>query len=140
MAQVMMAIVTSEVISISELAALVRDQSCGAVVTFQGEVRNHDGGKEVSRLTYEIHPTASEQIEKITASVVERFDVVKVAIAHRYGQLEIGDTAFAVAVSAHHRAEAFSATSALVDEIKARLPIWKHQVFADGTQEWVNTA
>ena len=140
MTQVMMAIVTSEVISITDLAALVQDRSCGAVVTFQGEVRNHDGGKEVSRLTYEIHPTASEQIEKITASVLEGFDVVKVAIAHRYGQLEIGETAFAVAVSAHHREEAFSATSALVDEIKARLPIWKHQVFADGTQEWVNTA
>jgi len=140
MAQVMMAIVTSEVISITNLSALVQDQSCGAVVTFQGEVRNHDGGKEVSRLTYEIHPTASEQIEKITTSVLEGFDVVKVAIAHRYGQLEIGETAFAVAVSAHHRGEAFSATSALVDEIKARLPIWKHQVFADGTQEWVNTA
>ena len=135
-----MAIVTSEAISINALSVLVQDQSCGAVVTFQGDVRNHDGGKEVSKLTYEIHPTAGEQIEKITASVVEGFDVVKVAIAHRYGQLEIGETAFAVAVSAHHRAEAFNATSALVDEIKARLPIWKHQVFADGTQEWVNTA
>ena len=72
MAQVMMAIVTNEVISITDLAALVRDQSCGAVVTFQGEVRNHDGGREVARLTYEIHPTASEQIEKITASVLPR--------------------------------------------------------------------
>jgi molybdopterin synthase catalytic subunit len=140
MAQIMLAIVTSEVISMNDLSVLVQDQSCGAIVTFKGDVRNHDGGKEVSKLTYEIHPTAGAKIEEITASVVEGFDVVKVAIAHRYGQLEIGETAFAVAVSAHHRTEAFNATSALVDEIKARLPIWKHQVFADGTQEWVNTA
>ena len=140
MAQLMQAVVTSDAISIADLAALVADQSCGALVTFTGDVRNHDGEKAVATLTYEIHPTSAEQLEKITHSVINRFDVVKVAVAHRYGQIAIGETAFAVAVSAHHRSQAFDACGALVDEIKAKLPIWKHQVFVDGSDEWVNTA
>ncbi|CAB4703400.1 unannotated protein [freshwater metagenome] len=140
MVQIMRAVVTSEKVSIDELIALVKDEGSGALVTFTGDVRNHDGGKEVARLTYEIHPSADEQIKLITQSVLASFDVVKAAVVHRYGQIPIGQTAFAVAVSSHHRANAFNACSALVDEIKLKLPIWKHQVFADGSDEWVNTA
>ncbi len=140
MPQVMRADVTSDVISIAQLSALVKDDRCGAVVTFTGDVRNHDGGKEVKTLTYEIHPSAGEQIALITAAVIANSDVVKVAISHRFGEILIGETAFAVAVSAAHRESAFEIASALVNEIKAKLPIWKHQIFADGTDEWVNTA
>lgn len=140
MPELILASVTSDEISIDNLINLVRDEDCGAVVAFTGDVRNHDGGKQVATLTYEIHPTAPEQIKIIAQSVIDGCDVVKVALAHRFGEIPMGDTAFAVAVSAHHRQSAFDVCSALVDEIKAKLPIWKHQVFVDGTDEWVNTA
>jgi len=140
MVQIMRADVTTDVINIFELSNLIRDESCGAIVTFSGEVRNHDSGKEVASLTYEIHPSAQEKLLDITQSVAEKFQVHKVAIAHRFGEIPIGHTAFAVAVSAHHRGSAFDACSALVNEVKEQLPIWKHQVFKDGTDSWVNTA
>jgi len=140
MVQIMRADVTTNVINIFELANLIRDESCGAIVTFSGEVRNHDSGKEVVSLTYEIHPSAQEKLAEITESVAGKFQVQKVAIAHRYGEIPIGQTAFAVAVSAHHRGSAFEACSALVNEVKEQLPIWKYQVFKDGSDEWVNTA
>jgi molybdopterin synthase catalytic subunit len=140
MVQIMRADVTTAVINVFELANLIRDESCGAIVTFSGEVRNHDCGKEVVSLTYEIHPSAPEKLTEITQSVAEKFQVQKVAIAHRYGEIPIGQTAFAVVVSAHHRESAFEACSALVNEVKEQLPIWKHQVFKDGSDEWVNTA
>lgn len=140
MALLVQATVTTQTISIGELITLVSDEGCGAVVAFTGDVRDHDGGKAVATLTYEIHPTAPDQIKTIAQSVVDSYDIVKAAVVHRYGAIPIGETAFAVAVSAHHRQSAFDAVSALVDEIKAQLPIWKHQLFVDGTDEWVNTA
>ena len=140
MAEVVRADVTTQTIEVEQLAALVRDNRAGAVVVFSGDVRNHDGGKEVATLTYEIHPTANEQIAIITDALLRQRDVIKVALSHRYGEIAIGETAFAVAVSAVHREAAFETCSALVDEIKAKLPIWKHQRFTDGTDEWVNTA
>jgi len=140
MVQIMRAEVTTAVINVFELASLIRDESCGAIVTFSGDVRNHDCGKEVESLTYEIHPSAPEKLAEITQSVAEKFQIQKVAIAHRFGEIPIGQTAFAVAVSAHHRESAFNACSALVNEVKEQLPIWKHQVFKDGSDEWVNTA
>lgn len=140
MAEVVRADVTTQIIEVEQLAALVRDNRAGAVVVFNGDVRNHDGGKEVLTLTYEIHPTANEQIGLITHALLTQKDVIKVALSHRYGEIAIGETAFAVAVSAVHREEAFETCSALVDEIKEKLPIWKHQRFTDGTDEWVNTA
>ncbi|CAB4827576.1 unannotated protein [freshwater metagenome] len=91
-------------------------------------------------MTYEIHPSAGQEILRITQETSNKFDVVKVAVAHRYGQIPIGQTAFAVAISAHHRESAFEACQALVNRVKAELPIWKHQVFTDGSDEWVNTA
>lgn len=140
MAEVVRADVTTQIIEVEQLAALVRDNRAGAVVVFSGDVRNHDGGKEVISLTYEIHPTANVQIAIITQALLAQRDVIKVALSHRYGEIAIGETAFAVAVSAAHREAAFETCSALVDEIKEKLPIWKHQRFTDGTDEWVNTA
>lgn len=140
MPELLRATVTQESISLTELSELVSDDACGAVVVFAGVVRNHDGGKEVIKLVYEIHPSAGDQIELITSAVLESADVVRVAVSHRYGEIEIGDVAFAVAVSAVHRETAFATASLLVNEIKAKLPIWKHQLFADGSDEWVNTA
>ncbi len=140
MPELVYAVVTDAPVHIQELSKLVANPHSGAVVTFCGDVRNHDGGKEVASLLYEIHPSASEQIKLITQSVIGRFEIEKVAVAHRYGDIAIGETAFAVAVSAAHRQAAFDACAAIVDEVKAKLPIWKHQKFTDGSDEWVNCA
>ena len=140
MPELVYAVVTDAPVHIQELSKLVANPHSGAVVTFCGDVRDHDGGKEVASLLYEIHPSASQQIKLITESVMGRFEIEKVAVAHRYGDIAIGETAFAVAVSAAHRQAAFDACAAIVDEVKAKLPIWKHQKFTDGSDEWVNCA
>jgi molybdopterin synthase catalytic subunit len=138
--EIVYAVITDAPVHIQQLSKLVANPHSGAVVTFCGDVRDHDGGKEVASLLYEIHPSAPEQIKVITQSVIGRFEIEKVAVAHRYGQIPIGETAFAVAVSAAHRQAAFDACAAIVDEVKAKLPIWKHQKFTDGSDEWVNCA
>ena len=140
MPELVYAVVTVAPVHIQELSKLVANPHSGAVVTFCGDVRDHDGGKEVASLLYEIHPSAPEQIKLITESIIGRFEIEKVAVAHRYGDIAIGETAFAVAVSAAHRQAAFDACAAIVDEVKAKLPIWKHQKFTDGSDEWVNCA
>ena len=140
MPELVYAVVTDAPVHIQELSKLVANPESGAVVTFCGDVRNHDGGKEVASLLYEIHPSAPEQIKLITQSVIGRFEIEKVAVAHRYGDIAIGETAFAVAVSAAHRQAAYDACSAIVNAVKDQLPIWKHQKFTDGTDEWVNCA
>ena len=140
MPELVYAVVTDAPVHIQELSKLVANPHSGAVVTFCGDVRDNDGGKEVASLLYEIHPSAPEQIKLITESIIGRFEIEKVAVAHRFGQISIGETAFAVAVSAAHRQAAFDACAAIVDEVKAKLPIWKHQKFTDGSDEWVNCA
>jgi molybdopterin synthase catalytic subunit len=132
--------VTDQVISAAHLSTLVSGDKSGAVVSFSGDVRNHDGGKDVLTLTYEIHPSAQEVLKTIVSEVIARFAVNDVAVAHRYGDIAIGECAFAVAVSANHREAAFDACGALVNAVKEKLPIWKHQVFADGSNQWVNFA
>ncbi|MEV5715682.1 molybdenum cofactor biosynthesis protein MoaE [Amycolatopsis mediterranei] len=134
------ALVTEETLSVEEHARLVEDDAAGAVVTFAGVVRDHDGGKGVRDLTYEGHPSAGQVIADVVADLSARWTGVRaVAVSHRLGALTIGDVALACAVAAEHRGQAFSACSELVDEVKARLPVWKHQHFADGTDEWVNS-
>ena len=140
MPELVYAVVTDAPVHIQELSKLVANPHSGAIVTFCGDVRDHDGGKEVASLLYEIHPSAPEQIKLITQSVIGRFEIEKVAVAHRYGDIAIGETAFAVAVSAAHRQAAFDACSAIVNAVKDQLPIWKHQKFTDGSDEWVNCA
>jgi molybdenum cofactor synthesis domain-containing protein len=122
----------------AEVAADVACAAAGAVVTFTGAVRDHDGGRQVTALHYEGHPDADRILADVLAEARTRPGVLGAAALHRVGDLAIGDLAFVAAVSAAHRAEAFAACAWLVDEAKARLPIWKHQRFADGTDEWVN--
>lgn len=118
----------------------VETVSAGAIVSFSGNVRNHDHGKEVLGLTYEIHPSTEVTLKEVVGEVAGRYDVTSVAVGHRHGEIPIGESALVVAVAAPHREEAFRACADLVDEIKARIPIWKHQSFTDGTEEWVNSA
>lgn len=118
----------------------VQSDSCGAIVSFVGNVRAFDHGKEIVSLSYEIHPQTESTLVEVVKEVVSRHKVANVSVAHRYGEIPIGESAFVVAVSSEHRAEAFAACTEIVDEVKAKIPIWKHQVFTDGTDEWVNCA
>ena len=118
--------------------AAVAHPRAGAVVSFQGVVRDHDHGRAVTLLEYEGHPTAPAVLRAVADEVAADPQVYAVAVSHRVGVLRVGDVALVAAVSTAHRAAAFQACARLVDEAKARLPIWKHQVFADGTDEWVN--
>lgn len=129
--------VTTRPIGVDGLVPLVARDAAGAVVTFAGVVRDHDDGRSVTRLEYEAHPTAPEMLAQVAHDVSLAHPDVALAAAHRIGGLDIGDVALAVAVSSAHRSQAFAAAAALVDEIKDRLPIWKHQFFADGDEEWV---
>ncbi|GAB2690166.1 hypothetical protein GCM10027194_25640 [Thalassiella azotivora] len=123
---------------VAEHAALVADAAAGAVVTFAGVVRDHDHGQVVDSIEYVGHPTAERVVAECARDVAERFPVDAVAVSHRLGPLGVGECALAVAVSAAHRREAFDAASEVVEEVKRRLPVWKRQVFPDGTDEWVN--
>ncbi|MEU4448069.1 molybdenum cofactor biosynthesis protein MoaE [Actinosynnema sp. NPDC050801] len=139
MTEVLRATVSDQPLSVDEHAKLVEHAAAGAVVTFAGVVRDHDHGRSVRELEYVGHPTAVAVVAEVVADVVSRFDGVRaVAVSHRVGPLAIGDVALACAVSAEHRGEAFAVCSELVDEVKRRLPVWKRQVFTDGTDEWVN--
>ena len=133
----MIARVVDEPLSVAEHEDAVADKAAGAVVSFSGVVRDHDGGRSVTELEYVGHPSAPELIAEIAAEFAARPDVQSVAVSHRVGLLAIGDVALACAVSAAHRGQAFAACAELVDEVKARLPIWKRQVFTDGAEEWV---
>ncbi len=141
MTLVLRAALADQPISLAEHQDLVSHQSAGAIVGFDGMVRDHDGGRGVVRLEYSAHPTAAQVLAEVVSEVAERSTGVRaVAASHRVGVLQIGDAALVVAVAADHRRAAFETCADLVDTIKARLPVWKHQFFDDGTDEWVGSA
>ncbi len=136
---VLRADVTEEPLNVDSVAKLVEDRAAGAVVTFGGVVRDHDGGRGVRELEYVGHPSAADVVATVADEIAARCEGVRaLAVSHRIGLLSIGDVALACAVAAEHRKQAFEACSELVDEVKRRLPIWKRQVFDDGAEEWVN--
>jgi molybdopterin synthase catalytic subunit len=141
MTLVLRAALTDQPISLAEHENLVSHQSAGAIVGFDGMVRDHDGGRGVSRLEYSAHPSAAQVLAEAVIEVAEQSSGVRaVAASHRIGVLQIGDAALVVAVAADHRQAAFATCAQLVDTIKTRLPVWKHQFFDDGTEEWVGSA
>lgn len=129
--------VRQEPLSVDELVAQVSDPACGAVVLFLGTVRDHDGGRDVVDLDYSAHPSAQEALERACSEVASRSPGVRLAVSHRTGHLHVGDLAVVVAAAAAHRGEAFTACRDLIDTLKATVPIWKQQRFADGTDQWV---
>jgi molybdopterin synthase catalytic subunit len=137
-ATVAIAAVLDQPLDLAAHEAAVADPRAGAVVSFQGVVRDHDDGRAVTLLEYEGHPTAAAVLHEVADEIAADPAVYAVAVSHRVGVLRIGDVALVAAVSTAHRAAAFAACARLVDEVKARLPIWKRQHFADGTDEWVN--
>lgn len=124
-------------LSVEACLAAVADPSCGGLALFVGAVREDDGGRPVRELEYVAHPTADQLLAGVAEAAAARPGVRTVAAVHRTGVLAIGDLAVVVAVGAPHRAAALAACAALIDDLKATVPIWKRQVFADGTEEWV---
>lgn len=131
--------VTEEPLDVEQHRMAVDRASSGACSIFVGIVRDHDGGRSVRELEYVAHPTANSVLAEIAAEIEAMPAVSAVAVSHRVGRLAIGDLALVGAVSAPHRAEAFAAVEELVERVKARLPVWKLQVFTDGAEEWVNS-
>ena len=126
-------------LSVDEVRAAVADRGGGGIVLFAGAVRDSDHDRGVSGLSYTAHPSAEAELRRVAEKIAVEFGVLAVAAVHRVGDLAIGDLAVVVAVSCPHRAEAFDACRALIDELKASVPIWKHQHFTDGASEWVGT-
>ncbi|MQT04589.1 molybdenum cofactor biosynthesis protein MoaE [Streptomyces jumonjinensis] len=124
-------------LSVDEILAAVGDDAAGGTALFVGTVRDHDGGVDVASLGYSCHPTAEAEMRRIAEGVAAKFPVRALAAVHRVGDLRVGDLAVVAAVACAHRGEAFDACRQLIDDLKREVPIWKHQTFADGTEEWV---
>ncbi|HEY6494865.1 MAG TPA: molybdenum cofactor biosynthesis protein MoaE [Trebonia sp.] len=141
MTQIRLTAIRDTPLSVDEVRDAIADPAAGGEALFVGTVRNTDADKGVIGLSYSAHPSAEAELRKVTESIVEKFpDIIRVAAVHRVGDLAVGDLAVVVGVSCAHRAEAFHACHALIDDLKATVPVWKHQRFADGSDEWVGSA
>ena len=130
--------ISAEPLNVAAHEAAVEHPGAGAAVVFCGVVRNDDGGRTVTELEYQGHPSAQEVLDAIVDAIAADADVLGVAVSHRIGTLGVGEPALVAAVSTAHRGRAFEVCRELVEQVKHSLPIWKRQVFADGTDEWVN--
>ena len=133
------AVVTDAPLDRAAIEAFVTTDADGAVVTFEGVIRDHDHGSGVSALDYEAHPDA-EAFLRAVCDEIAASSGLRVAAAHRIGHLIVGDVALIASVASPHRADAFAACAHLVDLIKERTPIWKRQHLDDGVSEWVGLA
>jgi molybdopterin synthase catalytic subunit len=131
--------VRAETLSVDEVLAAVRDVRAGGTAVFIGTVRDHDGDRDVTSLGYTAHPSVADVLRAVAEKVAASHPVIALAAVHRVGDLDVGDDAVVVAVSCAHRAEAFAACRQLIDDLKHEVPIWKHQVFSDGADEWVGS-
>ncbi|MXG91663.1 molybdenum cofactor biosynthesis protein MoaE [Nocardioides flavescens] len=126
-------------LDVDEVVAALDDDASGGLTLFVGRVRDHDGGKGVLGLDYSAHPTALGILREVCEEVAAAHEVHGVAAVHRVGSLDIGDVAVVIATTSAHRGTSFDASRALIDTLKDRVPIWKHQRFGDGTEEWVGS-
>jgi molybdopterin synthase catalytic subunit len=135
-----LAIITDAMIDVAALHAHVEDAAHGAIAQFVGIVRNHDHGRQVAELEYQVHPDALDTLRAILDEIAATYPDARIGAAHRFGALQIGDIAFAAVAASAHRDVAFTALRDVVERVKAELPIWKRQQFVDGLHEWVNFA
>lgn len=136
---VVLADIRESPLSVDEVLDAVRHPRAGGIATFIGVVRERDHGQGVAALDYTSHPSAPQVLRELAERLAAAGDVIRVAVLHRVGHLDIGDVAVIVAVSAVHRGEALEVCRELIDATKATVPIWKHQIFGDGSDEWVGT-
>lgn len=137
--KVRLAQIRDKPLSVDEVLAAVADAKAGGTCVFIGTVRDIDHDRAVTKLDYEAHPTVEDTLRQVAEGVAADFPICAIAAVHRVGTLAVGDLAVVVAASAPHRAEAFDAGRRLIDDLKREVPIWKHQVFADGGDEWVGS-
>lgn len=130
--------VSEQPLDVAAHEAFVAHAGAGATVVFCGVVRDTDEGRGVVELEYQGHPSAEQVLREVAEGFAADPEVLALAVSHRVGTLAIGDVALVAAVATAHRREAFDVCARLVDEVKHRLPVWKRQVFTDGTDEWVN--
>jgi molybdopterin synthase catalytic subunit len=131
--------ITDQVIRTQKRKRDLESMAAGAYVEFEGRVRNHSHGRTVERLDYEAyHELAESEGHDLLLETADRFDVIDAACIHRVGSLDLGEVAVWIGVVSAHRADAFRACAFCIDEIKARLPIWKREVYANGEAEWIN--
>ncbi len=131
--------VSTTAIDVAAARKSVADTSCGALVVFEGWIRDHNEGRQVERLEYEVYkPLAEKEGARIIEEAGTRFAVSNVVCIHREGLLELSDVAVIVCVTSAHRAAAFDACRYVIDELKSRLPIWKKEHYVNGISEWVN--
>ena len=141
MSQIRLIAIRDSELSLDEVRAAVADPAAGGIALFAGAVRDNDESRGVNALSYSAHPSAEDELRRVAEEIAGKHpDVIGLAAVHRTGDLAIGDLAVVVGVSCGHRAEAFTACHALIDELKASVPIWKHQLFTDGSAEWVGSA
>jgi molybdopterin synthase catalytic subunit len=132
---------SSDPLDPAALLVALRDERAGACATFEGRVRNRNEGRPVRALDYEAYaPLAEKEGERVLAEAREKFPILGAICVHRTGALALGDLAIWIGVTAEHRDSAFGACRFIIDEAKARLPIWKREHYADGTSEWINCA
>jgi molybdopterin synthase catalytic subunit len=124
-------------LSVPDVVAAVADSGVGGTVSFVGAVRDVDAGRTVVQLEYTAHPAARQQLQDVVSAVAADHPAARLAAVHRVGVLGVGDLAVVVAAGCAHRDEAFVAARRLIDDLKATVAIWKHQTFADGSEEWV---
>lgn len=130
---------TRDPIDYSAIVESLRNASSGAVVLFLGTVREMSEGKAVDSLEYEAYPAMAEkQLAEVVATAAAKWPIQRSAVVHRYGHLQLGDIAVAVAVATAHRAEAFESARWIMDTIKVVVPIWKREHWADGRASWVH--
>jgi molybdopterin synthase catalytic subunit len=139
--QIRLIAIRDTVLSVDEVLTAIADPTAGGEVLFAGTVRDHDADRAVTGLSYSAHPSAEAELRRVAEAIVAKYpEAIGVAAVHRVGDLSVGDLAVVVGVSCAHRAQAFHACHALIDELKAVVPVWKHQGFTDGTDEWVGSA
>lgn len=126
-------------IDTATLRAELLDDRVGGYASFEGWVRNHNEGRDVLGLRYEAYAALAEaEGEKVLDEARAKFDILDVRCVHRVGDLVIGEMAVWVGVSAAHRDAAFAACRYIIDEVKARVPIWKHERYAEGDAGWLH--
>lgn len=129
--------ITDERIDVAALLAETEDPTCGALVVFEGTVRNHHEGQNVARMRYTAYkPLAERVLRELEEEVRERFQVPVCRIVHRVGTLEIGESSVAIVVRAHHRSDAYRASEYAIDTLKHRVPIWKNDFYSDGSSAY----
>ena len=130
--------VTADPLDPEALRALLTDARAGALVVFEGRARDHHEGRAVLKLAYEAYaPMAEKELEKLRQGAIARFGLTGCAIRHRVGEVPLTEAAVIVATASAHRAEAFQAAAWAMDEIKAKVPIWKRETYRDGSEAWV---